>query len=297
MSDVRKTVQVTLLLGLAAGLLALAGLRLEAESTQQPTPLADQLVGSETCLACHSVHPALFRTPHGEMECEDCHGPGGLHVESGGEDRSIGFSERAPKAFSDACLQCHNRSGALTLFRISEHGRGGISCGSCHQLHSEEPGFSLLAGPQLDLCSGCHPAVRAAFRKPFHHPVLEGAMECVDCHNPHGGDRASLRRFNLGAEENCTVCHTEKNGPFVFEHAPLQVSSCGSCHEPHGGINPRMLRRTQVRQLCLECHSRSAGLAGSQPPSFHDLRSPRFQNCTTCHREIHGSNVSPLFLR
>ena len=36
---------------------------------------------------------------------------------------------------------------------------------------------------------------------------------------------------------------------------------------------------------------------GSQPPSFHDLRSPRYQNCTTCHITVHGSNTSPLLLK
>ncbi len=297
MSKRRKIFPLLLITGLAAGFLVLAGWQLAAESSQQPASAPDQFVGSETCLACHSIHPALFRTPHGDQECESCHGAGGVHVESGGEDRSIGFGHRPAKAYSEACLSCHAQRGPLSIFRISEHARGGISCGSCHQMHPEEPGFGLLADRQLDLCSSCHPAARASFQKPFHHPVLEGAMECTDCHNPHSGEQASLRRFAIATEENCTSCHAEKNGPFVFEHAPQQVTNCSSCHEPHGGINPRMLRRTRVSQLCLECHSRSAGLAASQPPSFHDLRSPRYQNCTSCHREIHGSNVSPLFLR
>jgi nitrate/TMAO reductase-like tetraheme cytochrome c subunit len=57
------------------------------------------------------------------------------------------------------------------------------------------------------------------------------------------------------------------------------------------------LTRNRVAQLCLECHSMSTGTLASQPPSFHDLRSPRYQNCTTCHLRIHGSNASPQFLR
>ncbi len=218
-------------------------------------------------------------------------------MESGGDDRSIGFGNRPPARFVEACLSCHAGNTQLAAFRFSEHGRGGIACGACHRLHPEEPVFGLLSQRQLDLCSSCHPAVRASFQKPFHHPVLEGAVACGDCHDPHAGDQASLRRFALATEQSCVSCHPDKNGPFVFEHAPLEVTNCQSCHEPHGSINARMLRRTRVQQLCLECHSRSVGVAGSQPPAFHDVRSPRFQNCTTCHREIHGSNVSPLFLR
>ena len=30
---------------------------------------------------------------------------------------------------------------------------------------------------------------------------------------------------------------------------------------------------------------------GVVPPAFHDLRSPRFQNCTVCHQKVHGSHV------
>ena len=41
----------------------------------------------------------------------------------------------------------------------------------------------------------------------------------------------------------------------------------------------------------------SSGGSSAQPPAFHDIRSPRYQNCTSCHARIHGSNSSHLFLR
>jgi hypothetical protein len=65
-----------------------------------------------------------------------------------------------------------------------------------------------------------------------------------------------------------------------------------------------MLIRAQVMFVCLECHSnlptaasKAAGTLGGVPPAFHDLRSPRFQNCTICHQKIHGSYVDPDFTR
>jgi predicted CXXCH cytochrome family protein len=71
-----------------------------------------------------------------------------------------------------------------------------------------------------------------------------------------------------------------------------------SCHEPHGSVKPSALTRTRVDQLCLECHSPiTGGTLGSQPPSIHDLRSPRYRECTVCHVAIHGSNTSTLFLK
>jgi hypothetical protein len=41
----------------------------------------------------------------------------------------------------------------------------------------------------------------------------------------------------------------------------------------------------------------SAKVAGVVPPSFHDLRSPVFQNCTVCHQKIHGSHVDRNLLK
>ena len=78
---------------------------------------------------------------------------------------------------------------------------------------------------------------------------------------------------------------------------------CASCHEPHGSVNPRMLARQEVRFLCLECHAAlpsapsTNSALGVVPPAFHDLRSPRYQNCTVCHQKIHGSYVDRDLLR
>ena len=99
-------------------------------------------------------------------------------------------------------------------------------------------------------------------------------------------------------EAICYSCHAEKRGPFVFPHDALAVGDCQSCHEPHGSPNPHRLKRPQVFQLCIECHSPITGTTlGSQPPSFHNLSNPRYQNCTTCHVAVHGSNQSPQLLK
>ena len=58
-----------------------------------------------------------------------------------------------------------------------------------------------------------------------------------------------------------------------------------------------MLNRPEQRFLCLECHTNSLTTLGGTPPAFHDLRSARFQNCTSCHSKIHGSYVNRVFLR
>jgi DmsE family decaheme c-type cytochrome len=120
----------------------------------------------------------------------------------------------------------------------------------------------------------------------------------VSCHNPHGGEGEQSLKVDRSGDVVCVSCHAEKRGPFVFPHVSDVAGTCLSCHEPHGSVNPMSLKRARVDQLCLECHSvYDGGTLGSQPPSFHDLRSPRYQNCTTCHVTVHGSNTSPLLLK
>jgi len=49
-------------------------------------------VGADTCTTCHSEVAADFRHAfHAQqgVDCEACHGPGGLHVQGGGDISKI----------------------------------------------------------------------------------------------------------------------------------------------------------------------------------------------------------------
>jgi DmsE family decaheme c-type cytochrome len=122
-------------------------------------------------------------------------------------------------------------------------------------------------------------------------------MSCSACHKPHNEDQRPLLRMASGPDPACVTCHADKRGPFVFEHPPLRVNGCQACHQPHGSVNTKLLRRAEVKNVCFECHSPGTNVLTSQPVAYHDLRSPRFRECTVCHREIHGSNSSREFLR
>ena len=77
-------------------------------------------------------------------------------------------------------------------------------------------------------------------------------MKCTDCHSPHGTSNASALRQS--GWETCTQCHSEKRGPFVFEHSAVKVQGCTACHTPHGSVNAMLLVRRETRFLCLQCH-------------------------------------------
>ncbi|UCF37583.1 MAG: DmsE family decaheme c-type cytochrome [Acidobacteriota bacterium] len=275
-------------------ILILQFLLVGAAGTQEETA---ELIGRDMCLACHEVTNGFLSSTHGDAECEGCHGPGSLHMDSGG-DTPPTFEGKAPNWVSDQCRSCHGKAeDSLSLFRQGPHSRNQVSCIECHQIHPVKANFGLLKEGPVELCTSCHHSVEAAFRKPFHHPVLEGGMTCLECHNPHSDPEQSFSRLEVFPKNGCVSCHADKRGPFVFEHASSRVNGCMACHQPHGSFNSKLLVRNEVHQLCLECHSMTPNIATAQPPAIHDLRSPRYRNCTTCHREIHGSNVSPAFFR
>lgn len=289
-------------------LLAFAG-DAKARGHEPALPPAGAQIQNDDCAVCHEDLTKRFeRTAHGVLEksprhnlknsCESCHGPGQAHVESDGDtSKIVGFKGAARKEYNRQCQGCHARTHELTAFGTSTHAKAGLSCADCHKAHDAAERTRLLKAAPNTLCLGCHVQRRADFAKPFHHRVPEGAMRCVDCHQPHGGmERRQLRAAST-EEGSCAACHTDKSGPFVFEHAGLRIRECQACHEPHGSVNAKMLVRATVRSLCLECHTTGRGMLAAQPPSFHDVRSPRYQNCTTCHVRIHGSNTSALFLQ
>ena len=269
----------------------------------------DDYVGSETCKTCHQdVYNNFEKTIHfkltqytnrapGDKGCESCHGPGKAHVDAGGDKTKIRtFESLSAKQSSDVCLRCHAGQEERNNFRRGEHWRNDVSCINCHSPHPAKPADKLLVQKEPDLCYSCHAEVKAEFSAPFHHKVPEGAMKCTDCHNPHGGFEANQVRLAAGTDAPCMKCHVDKQGPFVFEHAPVRVEGCTDCHNQHGSNNPRLLKRDQVRQLCLECHT-NVGTSAPNTPSFHNQATTRFQSCTTCHVKIHGSNVDRFFFR
>ncbi len=278
------------------------GLLAKAPPTQQKN-----YVGGDTCLACHDIEEAFAKNPHykswkdeslpwDKRGCETCHGPGEAHVDSGGDVAQIfRFTEASAQDVSETCLNCHLQQEERANFLRNEHGVNSVACTECHSVHAPHQIEGLLKASPPALCYDCHGEVRAQFRKPFRHKVNEGLMSCTDCHNQHGGFNVRQLRETTGTDLVCYECHADKQGPFVYEHAPVKVEGCTLCHDPHSSTNPRMLKRSEVGTLCLECHADTVGVFGPTVPSFHNLTQPKRWNCTTCHINIHGSNLHPAF--
>ena len=294
-------------------------------------PADENYVGSDACKDCHEEQTKNYlHTAHAKLSsegswkgkvtgCESCHGPGKAHIAEGDPTKIISFKNKTEKATSEICLTCHAGREEHNEFRRGEHWRNDIGCTNCHAPHSAETGRNLassnvrttpgnaqkpafatirmlkVSDPQL--CLGCHSEVKPQFNAPFHHKVLEGAMRCTDCHNPHGGFETKQTRLATGADAACIKCHADKQGPFTYEHAPVKTEGCTSCHSPHGSANLRLLRISKVSQLCLECHSQDHGVGAQEPGGPQHNLNAQYASCTACHVKIHGSRTSPVFFR
>ncbi len=288
----------------------------EAAKTEAAKP-ADY-VGSETCAGCHEdISKAFVNNPHHAVEtsaryhfetkaCEACHGPGSKHVDSVSAADIRNPGALRPADADRICLGCHLNQPTNAGRIMGAHAKSAVSCVACHSVHKNGP-EGLVARKAADinkLCAGCHTDVWLSFQRQYRHRLPEGAMSCVDCHNPHGGSLPKNLETNAANEPGCLKCHGDLAGPFTFEHAPVRMEGCTACHMPHGSNNPKMLTRADVKMVCLECHANlplpTTGpdtALGGVPPAIHDLRSPRFNNCMLCHQKIHGSYVNRGLLR
>lgn len=269
---------------------------------------ASQYVGSDTCKTCHEdIYKNFETTPHWKTAftkkgpewqgCEGCHGPGAEHVNGGGDKSKIfTFKGVSPKEVSKRCLECHQYGEEHANFDRSQHNMNGVSCIACHSPHHSKDREFLLVQKQPELCFTCHTETKQDFSRPFRHRVEQGLVQCTDCHNQHGGFLTKQLRATAAQDQVCFKCHADKAGPFAFEHEPVKTEGCVACHTPHGSTNPRLLKRSQINLLCLECHTLTVDSTVPEIPSFHN-QAQKYQACTICHVAIHGSNFDHVFFR
>lgn len=261
-----------------------------------------QYIGPDKCLTCHAKMRDLWsKNPHAGTTsavsdpalqgCEACHGPGSLHMGSGGEKAHITRPAEVDKsALSNLCMKCHGSRESIVpqswkkldaqAWRNSGHYRKGILCGKCHAVHADT-GKLLTESPEK-LCKTCHASLADAGGGAYvHSPVKQ--MKCLTCHDPHGTDQLPhMVRKNISTI--CGDCHKTGNPDIKTGHAGMDVSGsqCTDCHDPHlktpgaGMLRPSEHQPFKSRK-CETCHAGEPGAVSSK------LKKDAKALCTGCH--------------
>jgi hypothetical protein len=198
------------------------------------------------CISCHSGLPqpvphrqGLFEDPpFREMSigCENCHGPGELHVESlkagktpGGriDPTIVNPADLPPWLTDNVCMKCHQGGDTRVL-------QPGMSYSDFHPgtplndtvavfavpFTAEQPPESpLLQHYELMILSKCYRA-------------SGGKLHCLTCHDPH--DQSPTSEAPAYYRKKCFFCHTDKSCTLSLAVRLQQHPSdnCIGCHMP-----------------------------------------------------------------
>ncbi len=194
------------------------------------------------CMSCHNGTSPPVAHVQGMYEslslgigCEQCHGPGQLHVEArladpepeDSVDLTIVNPARLPIDLRlDVCQQCHT-SGAVSVLRDGESANSFRPSQRLDQ-HVAIFGIAGTDPTSIGVISHADRMKQSACFK------ISGVMDCVTCHNPHEGFR------DFGPEyfnSTCISCHASEGLQTALASSESQSdhtsqSNCFSCHMP-----------------------------------------------------------------
>jgi len=203
-----------------------------------------RLIESE-CMTCHNGYPQFVPNSQNKyislktgIDCERCHGPGGLHVAekqagkiidtSKGPDYSIVNPRRlSTELQNNVCQRCHLQGIAVlndgkTFFDF----RPGMKLSEVMnvfmpQYEGAEDKMIMASHVERMKKSMCYAA--------------SGQMSCITCHNPHVSVKFTPRRQYLDA---CARCHGSAGQVHCTEAPAVRAKlqdDCVTCHMPRNG--------------------------------------------------------------
>jgi predicted CXXCH cytochrome family protein len=153
---------------------------------------------------CFSCHTTGYNAMTGQfvlagVTCEACHGP----YRAGHPEESMTIA-----ASEDLCGTCH--PSTLGEWTSSRHGRVGVTCVDCHEVHTQK---TRVAATTNAVCAGCH---QDRTQDAIHTIHGTADIHCVDCHLARPADS-----FSEAVSGHAVTGHSF--GVFA--------STCKTCHE------------------------------------------------------------------
>lgn len=180
------------------------------------------------------------------IQCEECHGPGSLHVNYPQSFRPVVDRD------SEACGACHVRGGSEQVNAsggfIQHHEQYEelfqskhitLDCVVCHDPHSGVVQLRKIGAPTTRTeCESCHYDMAKNSDNEVHGSVR---IECVDCHMPRVtknavGDAARFTgdvRTHLMAIDPQQIGQFTEDGKVALSQLSLDFA-CRHCHNPDG---------------------------------------------------------------
>jgi DmsE family decaheme c-type cytochrome len=221
---------------------------------EEPAAEAEYSNGARQCMACHSENrnPSaheIFLTPMG-----------------------ISNAEKSP--FADGSRECETCHGPSASHRKKQ--KDGSRPSPAITFAKGTP-----AGPQNEICMGCHSDGNMIHW--FGSVHEEEEVACASCHEVHAPQDAV--KDKLAQQEKCFACHPRTRAQtFRSSSHPLRFGqmTCSDCHNPHSGANDYLLIRSTINDTCYTCHAEKRG------PYLWE-HAPVTEDCSLCHNS-HGSN-------
>lgn len=252
----------------------------------------------ELCFSCHQSlqkrvdAKSVAHAPVRRGECSSCHDP-----------HAADHQDLLSGSLAQSCRNCHAGLDAKFARKHAPFAQG--RCNACHDPHAAND-YRLIKRSDPGLCLGCH-TQKEQLQK-THMGRSPQSMECLDCHNPHGGDRNALLRTNRHdpfAAGNCRACHgAQKDGMAVctqchtdvletFNHTGNHLlgagkeNPCTSCHTPHASDRTGLMPGSPG-SVCRDCHADT--FERRQDMLHHH---PDWEDCASCHA-VHGSDYPTM---
>lgn len=198
------------------------------------------------CVICHSGRPQPDQEVEGKYKdppfeqlaigCENCHGPGALHVEerrqaeplTGNVDRSIVNPADLPGWLADnICMNCHQGAEVRALMpgkKFTDF-RPGMPLSQT---------FAIFAPPFRRDNPPSDPLLQQFVQMRLSECYLKsgGRLHCITCHDPHLEPTAQEAPAYFKGK--CMICHTEESCtlPRIRRMASTPPDNCIGCHMP-----------------------------------------------------------------
>ena len=214
----------------------------------------------------------------GNIQCENCHGPGSEHASVGGTPFTVGLPSN-----SGACTQCHDAP--------THHIKGNTWSKSLHASTTRETAGNAT-------CAGCHSGT--GFMNRMNGVKITDAsyhaIDCVTCHEPHGqtqpaNDEHLVRNMasatladgtkitGSGTGTLCMQCHQARVNASTYVDSTLGTAHYGPHLSPqtdmlmgtngytYGQQIPSSAHQFVTTNACVDCHMQTV-----------DATSPAFMN-------------------